>query len=81
MSPCRFAKQLDLWVKQTSQSTKNCSELTKIRLIEAQNMRRCPPSYEWLRTQPVGWVAEVMLAWNALEQKENKLPDGPPPAG
>ena len=28
-------------------------------------MRRCPPSYEWLRTQPVGWVAEVMLAWMA----------------
>ena len=31
----------------------------------AQAMRKAPPSYEWLRMQPVGWVREVLACWHA----------------
>jgi len=50
-------------------------------ILQAARLRRFPPSYEWLRAQPAGWVREVAAAVVALERREaweikNRQPGG-----
>jgi hypothetical protein len=61
-------RQLEFYGK--GSGVKKLHENTRRRLVAARDMRRCMPSYEWMRRQAAGWAREIRLCWDAIDRRE-----------